>query len=170
MSLFRIAELSHGQILIDGVDISSLSLPSLRSAVEIVPQAPVLFKGTIRHYLDPFDEYTDTQVWAALQKARVADMIMQMALAQRLAGRDSMSRSSGRAEHDTPVIPIDEALELELAENGENVSVGQRQMLVLSRALLRESRVLVMDEATAAMDAVTDRQLQVGKDVLIFCG
>ncbi|CAE7665540.1 ABCC5, partial [Symbiodinium microadriaticum] len=147
-------------IFIDGVDISLLSLPCLRSAIEIVPQAPVLFKGTIRNYLDPFEEYSDTQVWAALQKAHVADMVMQIAKIQRLGGMDSLARSSGRGDRDSQLIPISEALEVELAENGENLSVGQRQMLVLSRALLRESKVLVMDEATAAMDYNTDRQLQ----------
>ena len=71
MCLFRIAELSAGSILIDGVDVSTLTLSCLRSAIEIVPQNPVLFKGSIRAYIDPFDEYSDHQIWSALEKGEV---------------------------------------------------------------------------------------------------
>jgi ATP-binding cassette subfamily C (CFTR/MRP) protein 1 len=121
LSLFRISELARGKVLIDGVDISTLSLTCLRSAIEIVPQNPVVFKGTLRNYIDPFDEYDDAQIWAALKKARLVSMV------------EKMGSSLGK-----------EGLLVEIAENGENMSVGQRQMLVMSRALLREAKILVM--------------------------
>lgn len=135
MCLFRIAELHKGQVLIDGVDISSLSLHCLRSRVAIIPQAPVLFKGSLRGYLDPFDEYTDADIWSVLEKGNIADTFRRMS--------------------------TDGGLNAELAENGDNLSVGQRQILVLCRALLCNAKVLLMDEATASMDYATDKELQV---------
>ena len=120
MSLFRISEITRGEILIDGIDISTLSLPILRSAIEIVPQNPVVFKGTLRSYVDPFDEYDDSEIWSALRKAKLEKAVERM----------STSSAAG--------------LLAAIAENGENLSVGERQMLVMSRALLREAKILVM--------------------------
>ena len=107
-------------MLIDGEDVSQLSLACLRSAIEIVPQNPVVFKGTLRNYIDPFEEYSDSQIWSALRKAKLVGMV------------EMMRSSTGNG------------LDVEIAENGENMSVGQRQMLVMSRALLREAKILVM--------------------------
>ncbi|KAG7376635.1 hypothetical protein PHYBOEH_001369 [Phytophthora boehmeriae] len=132
MALFRINELLSGRILIDGVDIASMPLRTLRSNLSIIPQSPVLFKGALRAYMDPFDEYTDADIWSVLEKV---DMKQQVAA-------------------------LENQLAYELNENGENFSVGERQMLCMARALLTRSRIVVMDEATASIDHATERKLQ----------
>eukprot|EP01035_Chromulina_nebulosa_P017141 gene17141-22655_t len=140
MSLLRIAELSSGAVLIDGIDCSMISLKDLRSSIEIVPQNPVLFKGSLRCYLDPFNEYTDLQISEALDKAQLRSKFLML------------SNNSSSL--------ISSCLEFELAENGNNLSVGERQMLVLSRAILRGSKILLMDEATANVDYLQDKIIQ----------
>ncbi|KAF1314927.1 Abc transporter c family member 5, partial [Globisporangium splendens] len=132
MALFRINELDSGRILIDGEDISSMPLRSLRSRLSIIPQAPVLFKGTLRAYMDPFDEYSDAEIWSAFEKVEMKEQI-------------------GALEHQ---------LLYELSENGENFSVGERQMFCMARALLTQTRIVVMDEATASIDHATEKKLQ----------
>ncbi|OQR95746.1 ABC transporter-MRP, partial [Thraustotheca clavata] len=132
MALFRISELATGTITIDGIDISRIGVKTLRTNISIIPQSPVLFRGTLRNYLDPFGDYSDEQLWEALRKVHIHERI-----------------ASVNGE-------LDSAVE----ENGENFSVGERQMLCMSRALLRQTRIVVMDEATAAIDHTTDHILQ----------
>ncbi|KAF1319108.1 Abc transporter c family member 5, partial [Globisporangium splendens] len=132
MALFRINELDAGRILIDGEDISTMPLRSLRSKLSIIPQSPVLFKGTLRAYMDPFDEFTDAEIWSAFEKVEMKEQI-------------------GSLENQ---------LSYELSENGENFSVGERQMLCMARALLTQTRIVVMDEATASIDHATEKKLQ----------
>ncbi|PIN17477.1 Multidrug resistance-associated protein/mitoxantrone resistance protein, ABC superfamily [Handroanthus impetiginosus] len=131
-TLFRIIDPSAGRILIDNVDISSIGLHDLRSRLSIIPQDPTMFEGTIRSNMDPLEEYTDEQIWEALDKCHLGDEVRKKA----------------------------DKLDSTVVENGENWSVGQRQLVCLGRVLLKKSKILVLDEATSSVDTATDNLIQ----------
>ncbi|KAG2513477.1 hypothetical protein JM18_008471 [Phytophthora kernoviae] len=132
MALFRINELTSGSISIDGVDVGKIGLKTLRENLSIIPQMPVLFKGSLREYLDPFGDLEDQQLWESIRQVGL----------------------------DTRISDEELKLLMIIEENGENFSVGERQMLCMARALLRHSRIVIFDEATAAIDYETDQKLQ----------
>ncbi|KIJ21067.1 hypothetical protein PAXINDRAFT_106999 [Paxillus involutus ATCC 200175] len=132
LALFRIIEPTSGKILIDGIDIGSIGLHDLRSAISIVPQSPDMFKGTLRENIDPVGEHQDADIWAALENANLKAYVES----------------------------LPEGLDTPVQEGGSSLSSGQRQLLCFARALLRKSKVLVLDEATSAVDLDTDCAIQ----------
>jgi ABC-type multidrug transport system fused ATPase/permease subunit len=133
-ALFRLTDKSttDGQILIDGIDINTISLNDLRSILNIIPQSPVLFSNTLRYNLDPLEHHTDEQLWNALEAVQLK----------------------------TKIEKLKNKLNIQVAEYGSNFSVGECQLICVARAILKQSKILLIDEATAHVDTKTDEFIQ----------
>nr|DAD47554.1 TPA_asm: hypothetical protein HUJ06_017491 [Nelumbo nucifera] len=131
-AIFRIVEPREGSIEIDDINICKIGLHDLRSRLSIIPQDPTMFEGTVRGNMDPLEQYSDSEIWEAMDKCQLGDLV--------------------RAR--------EEKLDSTVVENGENWSLGQRQLFCLGRALLKTTRILILDEATASVDSATDGVIQ----------
>lgn len=132
LSLFRIIELSYGRILIDSIDISKIGLNDLRSKISIIPQDPIIFSGTLRSNLDPYGEYSDFEIWNALEAVYLREKVENM------------------------ISKLDE----EIYDSGSTFSVGEKQLLLLSKALLKKTRIVILDESTANLDSNNENLIQ----------
>ena len=132
VAMLRICEGTSGCIKIDNCDIRTVPLKTLRSKITLIPQEPFLFSSNIRQNLDPFDEHSDAEIWSVLESVSLAGQVRAF---------------EGQLSHS-------------LTENGSNLSQGTRQLICMGRALLRRSKIIIMDEATASVDTSTDNAIQ----------
>lgn len=132
IAILRLVEVAEGEVTVDGIDLSTVGLDDVRKRITIIPQDPVMFSGTIRFNLDPFEEHSEAELWDALEKSHLKEFVEE----------------------------FDGGLDAKVSEYGENMSAGQRQVICLTRALLRNSKILILDEASSSLDNETDRMIQ----------
>ncbi|KAE8352161.1 ATP-dependent bile acid permease [Aspergillus coremiiformis] len=158
LALFRGLEAEKGRIVIDGVEIGSIGLRDLRESITIVPQDPTLFTGTIRSNLDPFDSFTDEDIFTALRRVHLIGSGTSGTTTPITSSTERPSTPNGAVVLDNKNIFLN--LDTPISESGSNLSQGQRQLMCLARALLKDPKVLMMDEATASIDYNTDAKIQ----------
>ncbi|EGW31568.1 ABC transporter [Spathaspora passalidarum NRRL Y-27907] len=143
-AFFRFLDPETGSITIDGVDITSIGLRNLRQAITIIPQDPTLFSGTIRSNLDPFGQYTDVQIFEALRRVNL------------ISASSQVGTSQSNDENQNKFLNLDNSI----AEGGGNLSQGERQLICLARSLLKNPKVILLDEATSSIDYKSDAMIQ----------
>lgn len=186
MALTRIVELIGGKIEIDGVDISKLDMSDLRSQITMIPQDPVMFLGTLRYNLDPFDEHSDERILDLVKKAGL-EYLLEGVSKQELKEKELEERAKAQKADDTSDTETssvedkkteedtktedkvektenkeddDKGLNFKVKEEGKNLSVGERQLICIIRAILRNNKIVILDEATANIDVVTEQATQ----------
>ncbi|KAH9031754.1 ABC transporter [Lactarius pseudohatsudake] len=156
IALFRIVELVSGSINIDGVDISKLGLNDVRNAISIIPQDPTLFSGSLRSNLDPFGQHDDARLWDALRRSYLVEEAKRISPVLSEVDGEEEQLGTGSTTPNAPRFTLDSPIE----EEGSNLSIGQRSLVSLARALVKDSKILILDEATASVDYETDRKIQ----------
>ena len=136
LALFRLVEIERGKIIIDDVETNRIGLKCLRSSLTIVPQDPTMFEGNLRFNLDPMNQYKDSEIINAINQV----------------GLFTIMEENGR--------DISKGIDMSIRENGKNLSLGEKQLICFARAILRNSKIVLLDEATASVDQKTERAIQ----------
>ena len=166
--LLRLTEATRGAIKIDGIDVSKIGLEDLRRAIAILPQEPLLFSGTLRSNLDPFNIYDDARLWDAMHRAYLTGQANTITTEEAIADPNiptttrtelqEGAAADGKATEGKSLTRL--SLDSIIDEEGANLSVGQRSLVSLARALVRNSKIILLDEATASVDLETDAKIQ----------
>ena len=163
--LLRILELEKGNIKVDGVDISKVSLRQLRDKITIIPQEPTLFKGTLRYNLDPLDQCTDEEILETLKKSGIDEIInkKKKELKEKKEKEDKEREEKGLEKEEKTEEEKkedDSLINFHIDEKGGNLSSGEKAIICICRAIMKKSKIVILDEATANIDLVTENQIQ----------
>ena len=160
-AISRIVELESGKIVVDGQDIGKLDLQQLREQVTQIPQDPTLFKGSLRYNLDPFNKFSDERIEELIKKAGLEKLLTKNAEEKK---KEEDKRTKEEIEYQNQFLTKEElcdtGLYYKISENGNNLSVGEKQLICIIRAILRKNKIVVLDEATANIDVVTEKTIQ----------